>query len=50
MSPQVHADELKASVLLAYGGADTRVDNELRAALDKYGKICDWVVYRDEGH
>ena len=54
VSPLSNADKLKAPVLLAYGGSDGRVPirhgNELRAALDKYGKTYEWVVYRDEGH
>ena len=54
VSPLANADKLKAPVLLAYGGSDNRVPirhgNEFRAALDKYGKTYEWVVYRDEGH
>ena len=54
VSPLLNAEKLKAPVLLAYGGRDTRVPikhgKELRAALDKYGKTYEWVVYDDEGH
>jgi dipeptidyl aminopeptidase/acylaminoacyl peptidase len=54
VSPLVNAEKLKAPVLLAYGGRDGRVPikhgKELRAALDKYGKTYEWVVYDDEGH
>jgi dipeptidyl aminopeptidase/acylaminoacyl peptidase len=54
VSPLVNAEKLRAPVLLAYGGSDRRVPikhgNEFRAALDKYGKTYEWVVYRDEGH
>ena len=54
VSPLVNADKLKAPVLLAYGGLDHRVPikhgNELREALDKYGKTYEWVLYSDEGH
>ncbi|HET7366288.1 MAG TPA: prolyl oligopeptidase family serine peptidase, partial [Burkholderiales bacterium] len=54
VSPVAQAERLKAPVLLAYGGADQRVPikhgNALRAALDRYGKKYEWVVYSDEGH
>ena len=54
VSPLVNAERLKAPVLLAYGGKDTTVPikhgKEFRAALDKYGKTYEWVVYDDEGH
>lgn len=54
VSPLVNADKLRAPVLLAYGGQDTRVPfrhgYEFRAALDKYGKTYEWVVYGLEGH
>lgn len=54
VSPVQQAARLKAPVLLAYGGADQRVPlkngTALRAALDKYGKTYEWVVYDDEGH
>ena len=54
VSPLYNADKLKAPVLLAYGGEDLRVPmkhgDQFRAALDKYGKPYEWVVYRQEGH
>ena len=54
VSPLVNAEKLKAPVLLAYGAADIRVPlkhgQEFRAALDKYGKTYEWVVYDNEGH
>lgn len=54
VSPLANADKLKAPVLLAYGGLDTRVPfkhgYDFRAALDKYGKTYEWVVYAEEGH
>jgi dipeptidyl aminopeptidase/acylaminoacyl peptidase len=54
VSPLFNAERLKAPVLLAYGGRDRRVPikhgDQFRAALDKYGKTYEWVVYRDEGH
>lgn len=54
VSPLVNAEKLRAPVLLAYGRSDERVPikhgNEFRAALDKYGKTYEWVVYRNEGH
>ena len=54
VSPVLQAERLKAPVLLAYGGMDQRVPlsngNAMRAALDRYGKKYEWVVYPDEGH
>ena len=54
VSPLYHADRIQAPLLLAYGAADERVPlihgNRMRAALDKYGKPYEWVVYNDEGH
>jgi dipeptidyl aminopeptidase/acylaminoacyl peptidase len=54
VSPLHQAERLQAPVLLAYGGADERVPirhgNAFRAALDRYGKAYEWVVYEDEGH
>ena len=41
-------------ILLAYGASDRRVPlvhgTDFRAALDKYHKPYEWVVYTDEGH
>ncbi len=54
VSPLFNAEKLKAPVLLAYGAADQRVPlrhgQVFRAALDKYGKTYEWVVYGNEGH
>ena len=54
VSPVYHADRIKAPLLLAYGAADTRVPiihgDRMRAALDKYHKPYEWVVYDDEWH
>ena len=54
VSPVYHADRIQAPLLLAYGAADNRVPlihgNRMRAALDKYNKPYEWVVYADEGH
>jgi len=54
VAPLANADKLKIPVLLAYGGQDPRValrhGEEFRAALDKYGKTYEWVLYREEGH
>ena len=54
VSPVENAERLKAPVLLAYGGVDQRVPikngTAMRAALDRYGKTYEWVVYDEEGH
>jgi len=54
VSPLYHADRIQAPLLLAYGAADTRVPlihgERMRAALDRYGKPYEWVVYDDEWH
>ena len=54
VSPLYHADRIQAPLLLAYGAADDRVPlvhgTRMRAALDKYNKPYEWVVYDDEGH
>lgn len=54
VSPLYNAEKLKTPVLLAYGGSDERVPqkhgNDFRAALDKYGKTYEWVLYPDAGH
>lgn len=48
------AANIKAPLLLAYGGADVRVPlihgDRMRSALDTHGKAYEWVVYPDEGH
>ncbi len=54
VSPLYHADRIQAPLLLAYGAADDRVPlihgTRMRAALDKYSKPYEWVVYDDEWH
>lgn len=54
VAPVELADRIKAPLLLAYGGADTRVPLEhgerMRAALRAAGQDPQWVVYRDEWH
>jgi len=54
VSPVAQAERIKAPVLLVHGGFDQRVPvksaNAMRAALDKYNKKYEWVVYPDEGH
>ena len=54
VSPLFHTDRIQAPLMLAYGAADVRVPlihgNKMRAALDKYDKTYEWVVYNDEGH
>ena len=48
------AAEIKAPVLMAYGGLDRRVPivngDRMRDALRRHDKPHEWVVYRDEGH
>ena len=54
VSPILHAERIKAPLLLAYGASDRRVPlvhgKSMRSALDKYDKPYEWVVYDDEGH
>jgi dipeptidyl aminopeptidase/acylaminoacyl peptidase len=53
-APLLHADRIKAPVLLVHGGADRRVPIQngelMRDALLKLGKPVEWVVYPNEGH
>lgn len=53
-SPDMIADRIKAPVLMAYGGADTRVPIEhgtrMKDALDKAGVKYEWMVMEGEGH
>lgn len=53
-APVEHAERIKAPVLLAYGGTDTRVPIEhgqrMRAALRAAGNEPEWIVYPDEWH
>lgn len=54
IAPPELASRIKAPVLLAYGGKDTRVPIEhgerMRDALRKAGNEPEWVVYPDEWH
>ena len=53
-SPLQRAAEIKAPILMAYGGEDLRVPlihgERMKAALDARGVPVEWVVYREEGH
>ncbi|MDR2012385.1 MAG: S9 family peptidase [Rhodanobacter sp.] len=53
-SPLAHVDSIKAKVMLAVGGADTRVPPEqgerLHNALDKAHIAHEWIYQRTEGH
>lgn len=48
------AANIKAPLLLAYGGSDVRVPlihgERMRSALDTHRKPYEWIVYPDEGH
>lgn len=54
IAPTEQAARIKAPVLLAFGGQDTRVPLEhgdrMRAALRKAGQEPEWVVYPEEWH
>lgn len=54
VAPVERAAEIRAPLLLAYGGQDRRVPLEhgrtLRAALQAAGHDPEWIVYGDEGH
>lgn len=54
VNPVDHADRVGVPLLLAYGASDQRVPlihgTSFRAALDKYHKPYEWVVYANEGH
>jgi dipeptidyl aminopeptidase/acylaminoacyl peptidase len=54
ISPLDNADKVGVPVLLAYGGSDARVPivhgTDFRAALDRHGKVYEWVQYSSEGH
>jgi dipeptidyl aminopeptidase/acylaminoacyl peptidase len=53
-SPLQRATEIKAPILMAYGGEDYRVPlvhgERMKTALDARGVPVEWVVYREEGH
>jgi len=53
-SPVRRAKDIKAPVLMAYGGSDRRVPiingERMRDALRANGAEVEWVVYGDEGH
>jgi dipeptidyl aminopeptidase/acylaminoacyl peptidase len=54
VSPLLHAERLKAPVMLVYGGVDQRVPLKdgwaIRNVLDRHGKKYEWIVYDSEGH
>ena len=54
VNPLDNADKVGVPILLAYGADDRRVPlahgTDFRAALDKYGKPYEWVLYDHEGH
>jgi dipeptidyl aminopeptidase/acylaminoacyl peptidase len=54
VSPLDNADQVGVPILLAYGALDVRVPlahgNDFRAALDKYHKPYEWLLYDHEGH
>ncbi len=54
VTPVLQAGQIRAPLLLAFGGADRRVPivhgNRLREALVAAGRPPQWVVYPDEGH
>jgi dipeptidyl aminopeptidase/acylaminoacyl peptidase len=54
VNPVDNADKVGVPILLEYGASDRRVPlvhgTAFRAALDKYHKPYEWVVYDDEGH
>ncbi|HEY7945305.1 MAG TPA: S9 family peptidase [Casimicrobiaceae bacterium] len=53
-SPLEHAANIKAPVLMIYGGSDRRVPiihgEKMRDALQKNGTPVEWVVYQEEAH
>jgi dipeptidyl aminopeptidase/acylaminoacyl peptidase len=54
VSPDRHADRIRAPLLLAYGATDRRVPivhgNRMRGALDDAHKPYEWVVYDYQEH
>jgi dienelactone hydrolase len=54
ISPVLHADKIRAPLLLVYGGEDRRVPivhgERMRDALRKAGREHEYWVYLDEGH
>jgi dipeptidyl aminopeptidase/acylaminoacyl peptidase len=54
VNPLDNADKVGVPILLAYGALDVRVPpvhgTAFRAALDRYSKPYEWVVYAEEGH
>lgn len=53
-SPLVHAERIKAPLMIVHGGRDRRVPiqngERMRDALVKLGKPVEWVLYEDEYH
>jgi dipeptidyl aminopeptidase/acylaminoacyl peptidase len=54
VNPLDNADRVGVPIFLAYGALDVRVPivhgTAFKAALDKYNKPYEWVVYSDEAH
>jgi len=53
-SPALHAERIKAPVLMAYGAADRRVVPDhgfrMKAAMEKVGQKPEWMIAEGEGH
>lgn len=53
-SPRLHADKIKAPVMIVHGAGDQRVPIKhaegMRDALKAAGKEYEWVIYPEEGH
>lgn len=53
-SPRLHADKIKAPVLIVHGAGDQRVPIQhaegMRSAMKAAGKEPEWVVYPEEAH
>jgi dipeptidyl aminopeptidase/acylaminoacyl peptidase len=53
-SPALHADRIKAAVMLIHGDEDERVPiahaKAMRKALEKQGRTVEWLVESDEAH
>jgi len=53
-SPRLHADKIKAPILIIHGGLDPRVpiihSESMRDALKAAGRPAEWLVYGQEAH